>query len=128
MIRNRFNNDEPTDSPGVGQILTDTTTGEDSSNQGQVWLRAQDNTSPKRFSPWTVGADAVAWLAGAAVFARVVVLVQRAIGLGMVSDVVASLALLTAVAIILYALSRTRKTDRLYHLVLFTIGVLIAIL
>lgn len=128
MFNRRLNNDEPIDSPGVSQILTDTTTGEDTNRQGQAWLRAHDNTSQPRFSVWSMGADAAVWLAGAALFARSVLLLQRMIVIGALAELVAVVALAVACTLIIYGVSRTSRNERLYRLSLFALGVVIAIL
>lgn len=119
---------EPDDKPGVAQILSDTERTPTGDRAGQVWLRAKDNTSPKRFSPLFAIPDAIAWLAGAGLFARLVLLTQVGIQIGFVNQVSAIVGLGVVATVLTYIVSRMRPSERFYRVVLFTFGILIAVL
>lgn len=116
---------EPTNTEGVNQIIDN---GDGQGNNAKAWLNTRDNSSRPRFNLWLVGADAVAWLAGAGVLARVALLIQRGLELSLFPEVPAVLFLLTCATVIFYSVYRMRPSDRFYRLVLFTFGILLAIL
>lgn len=123
--------DEPTDKPGASQILNDTQTTEVGQNTGQVWLKTRDNTSPRRLSVWTAGADAIVWLTSAGLVARGVLFIQRLIELGIVANTPAVLALVAfALFSIFLCYKRFTKdpTSVTYRISLFTMGLILALL
>jgi hypothetical protein len=116
---------EPTNTEGVNQIID---SGDGQGKNAKAWLNTKDNSSKPRFSVWCVGADAVAWLAGAGVLARLTLLIQKALELSLLPEVSAILFLLICSSVLFYCVYRMRPSDRFYRLVLFTFGILIAVL
>lgn len=115
---------EPTNSDGVNQIIDN---GDGQGNNAKAWLHVNDATSKPRFSVWTVGADAIAWLAGAGVLGRLTLLINTGLQMSLYPEVVAILFLLVTASVLFYTVYRMRPSDRFYRLILFTFGLIIAL-
>lgn len=122
--------DEPTDSPGASQILTDstkTTTGE---KNAQAWLRATDNTTKRKPSFLAVVCESIVWTSGAALISKVVLGVQKLITLGLVVESHALIVLLFVALLSMFLAYRVyteRPSDFYLRAGLFIVGILIAV-
>ena len=116
---------ESEDKPGASQIIDSAT---DEGNRSKAWLTTKDSTSYRPPSPYIITADAVVWLAGAGLFARLVLLTNSALAFGLIPEYPAFFALILAAVVLTYAVSRLQPNDRFYRLTLFTIGILLAVL
>jgi hypothetical protein len=117
--------DEPQDKSGSNQIVDSAT---DEGNRSKAWLTTKDSTSTRQPSVFTITADAVVWLAGAGLFARLVLLTNAALSYGLIPQYPAFFALLLAAVVLTYAVSKLQPNDRFYRLTLFTFGILLAVL
>lgn len=118
-----FYNDEPRDTPGTRQIITDLSEGQ----EARAWLTTDDNDSPKR-TIWTIAGDAVVWVSSAGLLHQLVMGISRLVtwyGAAQTPAIVLLLFFTAIAAYLAYRLYYSSATEFYFRAFLFIFGLVI---